>query len=255
MTNLTSGYTDYVTHGAGPAPRSERPARGPVEGNFQMLTGGVLRYSMATEDPGIATPVSPQPAVRANVGAVYRSDANGSTVALTNSSYTVGQDTVGGATGVLAGARNRFGNPIAPHDIEATTLIRYGQSETQAQVLEKMGVLARDHNGRYYEVGTTPGVQSPQQQPQQSRQAATVDDSHTVEYFPDHIEAQLTRAIDPIPQAMYQSALAKMLDGGLKERDYHEMARLSNLSVEDFRERADFVDRAFAAQALSAHQN
>lgn len=253
--NLTGGYTNYASHGAGEAPRSENNVSGPVSGNFQQMSGGVLRYSMAAEDPGAVVENYQPEAVRANVGAVYRSGADGASVMPAYASY-IANEPAGGATGILATARNNFGRLVTPSEITPTTLVRYGQSETQAQVLERMGVLGRDGNGRYYEIQSaqnTPasGYQQPQVEQQTPQASTPTENDFTVELFPQEIEDSLARAIDPIPQPMYQAALAKILEGTMGEHDYQEIARLSGIPVEDARERAQFVERAFQAQADS----
>lgn len=244
--NLSGGYTDYVSSGPGEAPRSERPASGPVSGNFQYMSGGVVRYSMAPDDPGAVVETVRQPAIRPDVNTVYRSGPDGTTASPAHSRYTA-NESVGGATGILATARNAFGNLTSVDEIKPTTLIRYGQSETQAQVLERMGVLGRDANGRYYEIGGGGNVQSHYQQPQQ--QSNVVDDTFTREAFPGEVETTYEAAIAPIPEQVYMSAMAKSLEGDLQERDIREVARLSNLPVEDIQQRIQFVERAFGVQA------
>ncbi|WP_157354222.1 hypothetical protein [Thauera sp. 63] len=247
---LSNGYSDYVSHGSGPAPRSEIPTSGPVTGRFQQLSGGVLRYDTAPEDPGTFVQPVQQRAIRADVGTIYRSGVNGTTATPAHASYTA-NESVGGATGILASARNAYGNLTSVDNIKPTTLISYGGTQTQAQVLERMGVLARDSSGRYYEVGgnqTSPAAQS-----QESRESLpqVTGDSYEVEYFPTEIEDTLARAIDPLPQAIYQSALAKILEGTIGERDYLEIARLSGITPEDAKARAAFVEHAFSQQADS----
>lgn len=254
--NMTGGYTDFRSHGAGEAPRSEnRSVSGPVAGNFQQMSGGVLRYSMAADDPGAVVENYQPEAVRANVGAVYRSGADGTSVMPTHHSY-MANEPAGGATGILATARNNFGRLVTPSEITPTTLVRYGQSETQAQVLERMGVLGRDGNGRYYETQSaqnTPasGYQQPQVEQQTPQASAPSENDFTVELFPQDIEDTVAAAIDPIPQPMYQAAMAKMLEGTMGEHDYQEIARMAGITPEDARQRTQFVERAFAEQANS----
>lgn len=194
--NMTGGFTDFVSHGGGEAPRSENNVRGPVAGNFQQMSGGVLRYSMAPQDPGAYVETHQPQAVRADVGAVYRSGANGGAIIPTRMEVSVSSIT-DHIPGILGTARNKSGNPT--HDVKPDSILEYRGTTCQAQTLEYMGVLRRDAHGRYYEVESTPARSHQQAQVQQSQQASVPSENDfTVEHFPQEIEDTLTAAIAPI---------------------------------------------------------
>lgn len=209
-----------------------------------MQLGGVSTYSAPsmTNDTPVASPL-----VQSGVGTVQTFGSGGS-----QSSGHIevnASDLDGGHTNFLATARNGFFP--AQGNINADSVVDYQGMEISVGQLLAMGVVQNGPNG--YEVvnqvaasqgGNGDGNNNDDSKKDQQLPPGT-------ELFSNEVESQVATAIDPVPQAIYDSSLALALEGGLDAINFNDLGYQSGVTPEEARTRAESVVKAFTDQANS----
>jgi hypothetical protein len=214
------------------------------EGNHQGSSlsrpGGVTEYRVSagnSHQPLVGS--APMGAsVQAGVGGVTTTMGGRSVSTPAVSTFDTG-DLTGGSTDFLATARNN-GFP-ARGNLTPDSVVSYQGIETSLATLEAIGAVRRTATG--YEAVEGQGGTSQQQNPGQQNAP------EGVEYFAQETESAIAKAIDPVPQPIYDSAVAQVLERGLDGINFNELAYQSGMNPTEARQRAEMVLQAFSDQA------
>jgi hypothetical protein len=148
-------------------------------------------------------------------------------------------DLNGGHSDFLATARNH--GMRAMGELNADTVVTFQGMEVSLAQLEAMGEVKRTA-GRSYEVANTaPNQQEPTEQSLPPG----------VELFSVEVETQVAQAIAEVPQQIYDSAVAQILEQGIDNVSLNDLAFQSGITPEVARARAETVIQAFTQQADS----
>lgn len=137
-----------------------------------------------------------------------------------------------------------------------STLIKFAGQEAPIKVWEQIGYVMKDKAGNYQltqngEKVATVGYQAGDDnipKPPNSEEDAPEWDSH-----PTEIEEAFSKAIEPIPQPMWDKAViefANELD--MSKVDLDAIAHNSGLSTDEVKSRAKFVENIFSNQVMTA---
>lgn len=182
--------------------------------------------------------------IQQDVNTVYTVGANGTT-------QTSGVQTVdttqfaGGGEGFLATARNN-GFP-AMGNLRGDTVVNFNGTQVELGVLEMMGEVVKTANG--YEIPKSKQQQSQNDQQQQQNQQQAQQLPEGTEYFDSAMEASFAKDIEPVPQQLYDAALAFAVENGIDGLNLNELAFQSGMTPEEARTRAENVFKAFSDQA------
>lgn len=201
--------------------------------------GGITEYrvSRSSQEP-LVNRAQSGPNVQANVGGVIT--VNGSKAAVTPSvsSFNTG-DLTGGNTDFLATARNGFFP--ARGNLTPESIVSYQGVEANLATLEAIGVVRRTATGYEAIDGQGEQANTPNQE--------TGKLPEGVELFNQDTETAVAKAIDPVPQPIYDSAVAQVLEQGLDSLNFNELAYQSGMNPTEARQRAEVVLKAFSDQA------
>ena len=178
--------------------------------------------------------------IQQDANTVYTVGANGTTQ--TSGIQTVSTSQfAGGGEGFLATARNN-GFP-AMGNLRGDTVVNFQGTQVELGVLEMMGEVVKTANG--YELPSNTQRDTNGNPVQQ--QAPELPEG--VEQFDADTESAVAKAIDPVPQALYDAALALAVENGIDGLNLAELAAQSGISPQEARARAETVFNAFTAQA------
>lgn len=218
---------------------SEKPI---YSGGSMRQIGGVMQYSVGSDDASQTEYQSP--AVRSYTDAVTTYSASGA--AQSSGVNTVSTSTLtGGQSGFMATARND-GFP-AQGNLTADTIVTFQGMEVSLSTLEAMGEVKRTASGSYEAING-----QGQGQQQQAPQGAGQPEGQLpegVELFENAVESSVARAIEPVPQSIYDATVAQVLEKGLDGVNLNDLAYQSGLTPEEAMSRAQVVLKAFTLQA------
>lgn len=216
----------------------------PEAGNHRVSSmsrpGGITEYRVSpgsSQEPLVNRPQS-GPSVQASVGGVVTVSGSNAVVTPSVSSFDTGNLT-GSETNFLATARNGFFP--ARGNLTPDSVVSYQGIETSLAILEAIGVVRRTAGG--YEAVESQGDVAREQKPNQQ------DDPEGVEYFAQETESAIAKAIEPVPQAFYDNAVAQVLTEGLDAVNFNDLAYQSGMTPSEARQRAEMVLQAFSDQA------
>ena len=202
--------------------------------------GGVMEVRVSSQpDQGELIDARRGVSIQAGLGGVTTTTA-GRTVSAPAVSTVHSSEFSGGHSDFLATARNN-GIP-AMGRLTPSSVVQYQGMEVDLATLEAIGVVRQSGNGYESVGGGNNEVQQGQQQVPQGNQAG-------VELFPDTVESAVADAIAPVPQHLYDQAIAVALESGLDAVGWAEIAYQSGITPEEARQRAEFVVQAFSMQA------
>lgn len=239
-----SDYENFQQTNSGPAPQPDFPGY-----DFSAIerNGGVMEVRVSSQ-PHQAPLVDP--ATRSNVqtGLGGITTVVGGRVQHSPAVQTVNtSELTGGQTGFLATARNN-GFP-AMGNLKPESVVQYQGMEISLAQMEALGIVRRTATG-YEEATPFPPPQSSDKDGSQSGPATAPQGlPEGVELFPDVVEDAVSEAIAPIPQHLYDRAIAEFLVHGAEGVSLNDLAHQSGLTPEEARNRMQFVERAFGMQA------
>lgn len=215
----------------------------PQSNNHQVTAlsrpGGITEYHVSGNNQEPLVNRSQMGAnVQANVGNVVTVSGNQSVSSPAVSTFDTANLT-GGNTDFLATARNGFFP--ARGNLTPESIVRYQGVEANLATLEAIGVVRRTATG--YE--SIEGQGDPANA--QSRETGKLPEG--VELFSHDAETAVAKAIDPVPQPIYDSAVAQVLEQGLESLNFNELAYQSGMNPAEARQRAEVVLKAFSDQA------
>lgn len=214
----------------------------PQSNNHQVTAmsrpGGVAEYRVSGN--------SQEPLVnRSQMGANVQAGLGGVITITGNQSSTSSVSTfdtanlTGGNSDFLATARNN-GFP-ARGNLTPDSVVSYQGIETSLATLEAIGIVRRTVTG--YESIVEQGDPAKAQSPEMGKLP------EGVELFSQDAETAVAKAIDPVPQPIYDSAVAQVLEHGLDGLNFNELAYQSGMNPAEARQRAEVVLKAFSDQA------
>lgn len=227
-----------VQFGAG----SNEPSLAPR--GHQPFSGGMTTYNVPVAE---TAPLVSSGSIQQNIGSVTTVGVNG-TQSSGVQTFNTG-DLTGNHKNFLATARSPGGFRVSG-DLAPDSVVNYQGLEVNLETLEAMGVVKR--SGNSYEIADGNGGNGQQQGNQQQQQQTKQNNlPEGVELFAQAVEAAVAQAIDPVPQAFYDSAVAKALETGLDGINFNELAFNSGMTPAEARQRAEVVSKAFSDQADS----
>lgn len=184
--------------------------------------------------------------IQQDANTVYTVGANGATQSGIQTVSTA--EFSGGGEDFLSTARNN-GFP-AMGNLRGDTVVNFHGTQVELGVLEMMGEVVKTANG--YELPshkqraadgtqTTPEQQQAQQQQQQLPEG--------VEQFDAETESAVAQAIEPVPQPIYDAAIAMAVENGIESLNLAELAVKSGISPQEAQARIAVVAKAFSDQA------
>lgn len=219
--------------------------QGNRSGSSLSRPGGVLEYNVSpAANQGQLMDAPRGASVQAGLGGVTTSMGGQTHSAPAVSTFNTA-DLVGGHSDFLGTARNS-GIP-ARGNLQPSSVVTFQGMEVDLATLEALGEVKRTATG--YETATPASNQQAGNQPQQQHQAQQQNTPDGLEAFPAEVESAFANAIDPVPQAIYDQSIARVLEGGLESININEIAALSGMSPAEAQQRAEFVVQAFTMQA------
>ncbi len=222
------------------------------KGGSMRQLGGVTEYSVAP-DMGNFQPLVQTPAIRAYGNEVTTINADGSTHSGGITTVNTGSLSAG-QSDFLATARNH--GFAAMGNLTGDTTVRFQGMEVTLDTLVALGEVRKTADGRFEAVnggGSTGGAQRPAQGNQGSFTEAPANDQQQlpagVELFDAGTEANVMKALQPVPQSYYDATVALVLEKGLEGVNWQDAAQASGMSPQDAQARAQVVFKAFTAQA------
>lgn len=231
-------YENVQTVQFGAPDSTPNQSMSPIQAN---IGNGVQTYQVqapVTENLRNTAPI------QQDANTVYTVGANGTT-------QTSGVQTVdtsqfaGGGESFLATARNN-GFP-AMGNLRGDTVVNFNGTQVELGVLEMMGEVVKTANG--YELPSHKQRDANGNPQQQTQQQEVQQLPEGTEYFDSDIEASFAKDIEPVPQALYDAALAFAVENGIDGLNLNELAFQSGMTPEEARTRAENVFKAFSDQA------
>jgi hypothetical protein len=245
-----SDFTNFQQTSAGPV--ADEPSRSSTVIN---RPGGVMEVRVSPEALGYdRDPVAylRQPSIQTNVGGVTTINVGPNSA---TSRFSPGfqqfstADLTGGHSDFLATARNN-GIP-AMGRLTPDSVVNYQGMEVALSQLESLGIVQRTTSGSYeatdagQQLGNANGSH---EAPEQAKQGFSED------LFPEAVEVAVAEAIAPIPQPLYDRAMATALANGVDAINFNEIAYNSGMTPEQARKAAELVMKAFEYQAEAVVQ-
>ncbi len=181
---------------------------------------------------------------------------NGSSTSTTTQTYDVGDMArPSDPNDFLATAKNRYGNP-AQGNLTSDCVVTYQGMTVEIGTLERMGVVARTDNGKYFDPTKDNGFNnqyldqnSKQQQNLQPEEPKTAQIDSDIELFQGRDEEYYQSIKSNIPENVFDSTVAKVFANGVENLNIQDVARDAGLSVSQAETHVNEITAAFTAQA------
>jgi hypothetical protein len=196
-------------------------------------------YQVATD----SNTSTPDPVQVHNGSTSVDTNGNASSTSVTSYSAMDTKDYAG--TGhPLDNATDSYGRPVHYQALTKDSLVTLNGTTASLETLQKIGY-ARQVEGKWDVVNTEAIAQATQQEAAQ----AEVDHYNSLDLHPEVLENHMSNLIEPIPQPVYDNAIARYAETlDVSKLDISGIAASSGQTDEQVKSSLDFIQNTFTAQ-------